>query len=96
MHKVLHVGIWWPSLFADAKDYCKHCDVCQCVGKLCQRDELPLFPVTALEPFDKWEIDFLGPINPPTHSHRAHYIITTTEYLTRWDEAVQSVKYCTT
>jgi hypothetical protein len=29
MHKVLCGGIWWPSLFADAKEYCKHCNVCQ-------------------------------------------------------------------
>jgi hypothetical protein len=34
--------------------------------------------------FDKLEIDFVGPINPPTRRSRARYIITTTEYLTIW------------
>jgi hypothetical protein len=29
--------------------------------KPCRRDELPLFLVTTLEPFEKWEIDFVGP-----------------------------------
>jgi len=64
-HEVLHAGIWCPSLFADTKYYYKHCDVCQLVRKLFQRDELPLFPMSALEPFNKWEIDFFGPITPP-------------------------------
>jgi len=94
-HEVLHAGIWCPSLFAETKYYCKHCNVCQLVRKLCQRDELPLFPMIALEPFDKWESNFFGLITPPTLHTWEHYIITTTEYLTRWDEAVQ-VKYCTT
>lgn len=65
MRKVLRVGLWCPSLFVDAKEYCKHCDVFQWIEKPCRRDELPLFPVRALDLFDKWAIDFVGPINPP-------------------------------
>jgi hypothetical protein len=36
--------------------------------------------------FDKWEVDFVGPINPPSIILGAIYIITTIEYLTRWVE----------
>jgi hypothetical protein len=50
--------------------------------------------VTTLEPFNKWTIDFVGPINPIAHLTWACYTITIIEYLTRWDEAVP-VKYCT-
>jgi len=25
--KVLSTGLWWPSVFKEAKEYCKHCDV---------------------------------------------------------------------
>eukprot|EP00253_Pinus_taeda_P030630 PITA_30630 len=43
-----------------------------------------------LQPFKKWAIDFVGPIQPQGKT-RARYIITTMECLTRWAEA-QPVK----
>jgi hypothetical protein len=94
-HKVLHMRLWWPSLFAYAKAYCKHCNVCQRIGKPHLRDELPLFLVTVLESFNKLEIDFVGPINPPSHRTGVHYIIIVAKYLTRWAK-VMPVKDCTT
>jgi len=44
-----------------------------------------------LQPFKKWVIDFVGPIQPQGKKTGARYIITVTKYLTRWAEA-QSVK----
>jgi hypothetical protein len=46
-----------------------------------------------LQVFEKWEIDFVGPINPPGKRSGERYIITGTEYLMRWVEATP-VKYC--
>jgi hypothetical protein len=46
-----------------------------------------------LQEFEKWAIDFVGPINPPGKRTGARYIITVIEYLTRWDE-VKLVKDC--
>jgi transposase InsO family protein len=40
-----------------------------------------------LQEFEKWAIDFMGPINPPGKCTRERYIITTIEYLTKWVEA---------
>jgi hypothetical protein len=37
----------------------------------------------------------VGPINPPGKRTRAQYIITVTEYLTRWEEE-REFKYCST
>jgi hypothetical protein len=30
--KVLHTGLWWPTIHKDAKEYFQNCDVCQRVG----------------------------------------------------------------
>ena len=54
------------------------------MGKHTPRDEMPLQPQVTLEPFDKWGMDFIGPINPP--SGQKKYIIVCIDYLTKWDE----------
>jgi transposase InsO family protein len=91
--KVLRAGLWWPTLHKDAKEYTRACDVCQRVGKPYRRDEIPLAPQMNLQEFEKWAIDFVRPINPPGKHTGERYIITATEYLTRWDEA-RAVKDC--
>lgn len=48
---------------------------------------MPLHPVVELQPFDKWAVDLIGPINPPARHSGARYIITATDSLTRWAEA---------
>ena len=52
-------------------------------------------PRVTLQPFDKWALDFVGPINPPKKRIGAWYIMRTTYYLTRWAEATLVVD-CTT
>ena len=82
--KVLRASLWWPTLHKDAKEYYKACDVCQRVGKPSRRDEMHLTPQLTLQAFDKWVINFVGPINPLVKCTRARYIITATKYLTIW------------
>ena len=48
---------------------------------------MSLVPQVTLQPFDKWVVDFMGPINPLGKRTGARYIILETKYLTRWAEA---------
>ena len=74
-------------------EFCRSCDVCQCIGKPYRRDEMPLNPQVTLQAFDKGSIDFFQPINPPGKRTGSRYIITTIYYLTRWAK-VKPVKDC--
>jgi transposase InsO family protein len=91
--KILRVGLWWPTLHKDAKEYYRAYDVCQRVGKPSKRYENPLAPHLTLQEFEKWALDFVGPINPSGKRTGARYIITATKYLIRWVEA-RVVKDC--
>jgi hypothetical protein len=93
--KILQAGLWWPTLFKDVEEYAQAYDVCQRVGKPSLHDELPLHLVRALQSFEKWVVDFIGPINPPTKHSKARYIITTTDYLTRCVES-KVIRDCST
>ena len=50
---------------------------------------LPLQPVTVEAPFQQWGLDFIGEIHP-TSSAQHKWILTTTDYFTKWIEAILS------
>jgi hypothetical protein len=50
---------------------------------------LPLKPISVEAPFQQWGLDFIGEIHPPS-SGQHMWILTATDYFTKWIEAVPS------
>ncbi|MCO5576263.1 hypothetical protein L7F22_030072 [Adiantum nelumboides] len=82
--KILQAGFVWPSLHQDVQHWCRDCKACQqaCDFKLSYGLRFPIF---ACDPFEKWGIDAIGPL--PRTSTSKQYILTTTNYVTKWAEA---------
>ncbi|XP_048229080.1 uncharacterized protein LOC125369851 [Ricinus communis] len=74
-----------PSLEAlDARTFVQVYDACQLLGNISARDEMPQTSMQAVELFDVWGIDFMGPF-PSSYGNK--YILVAIEYLSKWSEA---------
>nr|GEV10840.1 hypothetical protein [Tanacetum cinerariifolium] len=82
--KVFDSGFYWPTIYRDAQDLVKNCDVCQRQGKISQRDEMPQNSIQVFENFDVWGIDFMG-LFPSSRGNK--YILVAVDYLSKWVEA---------
>ncbi|KAL6313692.1 hypothetical protein AAG906_010110 [Vitis piasezkii] len=83
--KVLQSGFTWPSLFKDAHIMSRSCDRCQRLGKLTNRNQMPMNPILIVELFDVWGIDFMGPF---PMSFGNSYILVRVDYVSKWVEAI--------
>ena len=86
-HKILRVVYYWPTLFKDADAHVRKCDTCQRSSGRQAKAVGPLKPVIISEPFKQWGIDIIGEINP-NYSLQHKYILTTTDYFTRWVKSI--------
>nr|GEY42558.1 reverse transcriptase domain-containing protein [Tanacetum cinerariifolium] len=82
--KVFDVGFFWPSIYRDAHEMIKTCDIFQRQGKISQRDKMPRNSIQVYEIFDIWGIDFMRPF---PFSKGNKYILVAVDYLSKWIEA---------
>lgn len=85
--KIKEAGYCWPTMHRNTYKYIQSCDPCQRVGKPTATSKWLLTPILPLAPFEKWGIDFIGPISPAAKNSQSRYIILATDYLTKWVEA---------
>nr|GEU32687.1 reverse transcriptase domain-containing protein [Tanacetum cinerariifolium] len=82
--KVFDSGFYGPTIYRDAQELVKNCDVCQHQGKISQRDDMPQNSIQVCEIFDIWGIEFMGPFSS---SRGNKYILVDVDYLSKWVEA---------
>jgi hypothetical protein len=90
-YKILRVGYYWPKLFPDVNAKVRACNPCQFFTGKQKLPAMPLVLVKIEAPFQQWGLDFIGEINP--HSSAQHrWILTATDYFTKWVEAIPTRK----
>ena len=85
VHNVLSLGYYCPSIFHDVKKYVRSCGNLQRIGQPIWSNEMPLLPQPIIKPFERWDLYFVRPINPP--SKQNVYILMCINYVTKWVEA---------
>ncbi|XP_026378350.1 uncharacterized protein LOC113272768 [Papaver somniferum] len=80
-------GYYWPTMESDITEYVEKCEQFQIHGNLIHAPHTMLQDTCTPCPFHSWGLDIIGPINPKS-SKQHEYIITATEYFTKWVEAI--------
>jgi len=88
-NKILRAGFYWPTLFADVKKFVTTCHKCQIFEGKRKLLPLPLRPISTKKPFQQWGLNFIGKIHPSS-SGQHKWILTATDYFTKWIEAIPS------
>jgi hypothetical protein len=84
---IRHTGCYWPTMLEDCFEYYKGCQYCQKFGNIQRVPVSALNPIIKPWPFRGWGIDLIGQINPP--SIKGHkFVLLTTDYITKWVEAI--------
>ena len=81
-HKALTVGYYWPYMMAEAMEYVKKCDKCQCFAPLNHQPTEHLNSIVLPWSFAKWGMDIIGEL--PLSPGWKRYILMATDYFTKW------------
>ncbi|XP_021827276.1 uncharacterized protein LOC110767920 [Prunus avium] len=84
--QLLSSGYYWPTMKNDAHNLVKKCHTCQIHANLSHKPPTLLQDMRTPWPFHTWGLDLIGTIHPPSDGYI--WIITATEYFTKWVEAI--------
>ncbi|CAL9031096.1 unnamed protein product, partial [Prunus brigantina] len=84
--QLLSIGYYWPTMKKDAHDFVKRCHTCQIHANLSHKPPTLLQDMRTPWPFHTWGLDLIGTIHPPSDGYI--WILTATEYFTKWVEAI--------
>ena len=73
------VGLLSSTLFKHARKFVLSCDKCQRIGNIGKRQEIPMNYSLAVEPFDVWGFDYMGPF--PSSNRYPHFLVVV-DYVT--------------
>lgn len=78
------MGYYWPSMKKNSYHFFKKCQI---HGNLIHAPAQQLQPLASPWSFCQWGLDLVGKIHPPS-TNGPKFIITSTEYFTKWIKVV--------
>ncbi|CAL2248223.1 unnamed protein product [Prunus armeniaca] len=84
--QLLNVGYYWHTMKNDAYNFVKKCHTGQVHANLSHKPPTLLQDMRTPWPFHTWGLDLIRTIHPPSNGYI--WILTATEYFTKWVEAV--------
>lgn len=86
--KIMRQGYYWPTMGRDSYAFVKKCQKFQLHSLLLVAPSSSLHSLTAPWPFSMWAFDIVGPFDVYVETRtRPAFILTATEYYTKWAEA---------
>ena len=84
-HESIRRKYFWPGMYVAIKCYIRNCEDCQRskIGGPCKPP--PLKPLPIVGRFERWHMDFLGPLHMSSQNNK--YILLVTDSFSRWPEA---------
>ncbi len=65
----LKAKYFWPKMYEETSIYVKSCDACQ-KAKSTKTQPAPLKPLPVVGPFERWHIDYLGPLTKTVEGYQ--------------------------
>jgi hypothetical protein len=91
-NRILREGYYWTTIFKDSYVMIRKCVSCQRFSEKVKRSTMSLHSITIEYFFSQWGLDLSRPINPKFN--KGHfYILTATDYFTKWKEVVDLNKF---